>query len=273
MGGGYLLIILILLVVTNGITYGASQLTSESVSYQKKDGELTTVKSALDDLITKSSKVDELEKKVTDYEQTVHYLADKVTVGDYVAYDAGRWENSAKLPTKQGEFGGNEANKNKGNSVACHEGTAPTYKGWRVLYVDKKSKTVTIVHAGQPECYYHASSDISDESVKLLNERAQSTYKNNKYAESAHAMTYQEAFDITGDRNATDKTLRKIGTYYWLATETGVTHLWIVQADGSIYQHNTIGHGFRPVIVLKSTVLTTGRGTDQVGNPDAWILA
>ncbi len=262
MGGGYLLIIIILLVVTNGITYGASQLTSESVSYTK-DGKLTTVKSALDELITKSSKVDDLEKKITDYEKTVHYLADKVTVGDYVAYDAGTWETSAKLPTKQGDFGGYTQWQSKNASVACGNYTT-NLNGWRVLFKDEKTKTVTIIHAGQPECYYHGTDP--NESQTKLDGRAQDTYKDSKYAESAHAMTQTElnVFAIAND-------LRNTLAQYWLATTFDSNDLYCVRDGGGLGHDNSISLGFRPVIVLKSTVLTTGQGKDSFGNP-AWIL-
>ncbi len=258
--------------VTNGITYGASQLTSDGVSYQKKDGNLTTVKSALDELITKSAKVDNLEKKVTDYENKVHYLADKVQVGDYVAYDAGTWDNSKGKPTKQGDFGGYTIDTSKNSSVACYESAAPKYNGWRVLTVDKDSKTVTIVHAGQPECYYHANnvSGNSEASIKSLDDRAANEYKN-EYAESVHAMTYEEAYNITKSTTSTNKDLRAIGAYYWLATDNG--GLWYVCDNGPMSNGTYVmAFGFRPVVVLKSNVLTTGQGKDSFENT-AWILA
>ncbi len=245
-------------------------MTSDGVSYQKKDGNLTTVKSALDELITKSSKVDKLEKKVTDYEKKVHYLADKVQVGDYVAYDAGEWKESAGQPTQQGQFGGYTQGKNRGESVVCKSTYGSTdLKGWRVL--KKENNQVYLVHAGQPECYYHAGGGHSEESVKLLNERAKQYM--NSYADSAHAINKQEALDITGSYDTTTEDLRTTGAEYWLATEYDTFSLWYVYSAGDMRRYNGTSLGFRPVIVLKSTVLTMGQGSDGFGHNDAWILA
>ncbi len=266
------------IMLTATVSYGTSQLESSSVSYTKQGGELTTVKGALDELITKSSKVDDLEKKVTDYEKKVHYLADKVHVGDYVAYDAGTWKESANKPTSENEFGGYTINTSKNSSVEwCWSSSrgSTTLKGWRVLDVNKDTKIVTIVHAGQPECYYHASGGNPDASVKALNDRA-NNYKNT-YAQSAHAMTYEEALAITKSKGATENDLRKTGDFYWLANASGVIDsLWSGGNDGHL-GYDSVNYkysfGLRPVIILKPDVLTTGQGKDQVGNENAWILA
>ena len=253
MGGGYLLIIFVLLVITNGITYGASQLTSESVSYTK-DGQVITVKKALDELITKSSKVDELEEHVKVYKYAD--LSDVAKVGDYVAYDAGEWKESAETPTTQGRFGGYKINTSKNSSVSCDE------------------SSTTIVHAGQPECYFHGliNDNCKEESVEALNARAQSTYIDGKYAASAHAMTKDE---VETNTTASDN-LRKTGVnYYWLATpvDSSRNGLWVVRIDGGVFDGGyNQSHGFRPVIVLKSGILTTGQKPDKVGNDKAWTL-
>ncbi len=257
--------------VTNGITYGASQLTSDGVSYQKKDGKLTTVKSALDELINTSlTKIDKLEKQVSDYKKLTIYLADNVKEGDYVAYDAGDWETSTKKPTEQGQFGGYTSGKSKNESVACWEKTAPKYNGWRVLSKDDTTKTVTIVHAGQPECYYHLYSinEYSDASVNLLNGRG-SQYVNNSYAISGRSMNKVDAEKISETDN-----LRKMDARYWLATTYSVSTLWFMKENGIISHDGQLGYayGFRPVVVLKSNILTTGQGQDMFGNK-AWILA
>ncbi len=258
--------------VTNGITYGASQLTSDGVSYTK-DGKLTTVKSALDELINTSlTEIDSLKEKVDGYEKTVHYLADQVKVGDYVAYDAGTWDSSKVKPTKQGEFGGYTINTSKNSSVewCWKESYKTTLNGWRVLSKDEKTKNVTIIHAGQPECYYHGNSDVNgEESIRLLNERA-NQYKNTMYAEKAHAMNYLEALAITSSESANDNDLRKTGDYYWLATANG-NELWDVHHDSFMGDDYNFSWGFRPVIVLKSNILTTGKVRDEF-NQEAWQL-
>ncbi len=251
--------------VTNGITYGASQLTSDGVSYTK-NGETITVKKALDELITKSSKVDELEERVSDYKKLTIYLADQVQVGDYVIYDVGKWTSSSGLPTTQGTFGGYTSGTSKGKSIeTCVSGG--NYKtnlnGWRVLTVNKTTHDVTIVHAGQPECYYHGY-DPSD-SINKLNEKAKEYM--NEYAESAHAITKNEV-----DVIAQDNTLRKTGATYCLATANGSTNLYGVgSTEGEIFADNGHPYGFRPVIVLKANIKTTGKGTDEFGQ-SAWTL-
>ncbi len=244
--------------VTNGITYGASQLTSDGVSYQKKDGELTTVKKALDELITKSSKVDELEEHAKLYKYA--YLYDAVKVGDYVAYDAGTWNNSKDIPATHGEFGGYTQNKNRGESVIC-DNNSTELKGWRVL--KKESGKVYLVHAGQPECYYHINN--TTESISKLNARADE-YKN-EYAESARSIVQADIENLDADNN-----LRKIGTYYWLANVYADTELYYIHSDGKLNHYFSAVTGFRPVVELKSNILTTGQGPDKVGNPNAWTL-
>ncbi len=265
--------------VTNGITYGVTSIQSESVSYQKKGGELTTVKSALDELINTSlTKIDTLEEKVSDYKKLTIYLADNAKVGDYVAYDAGDWETSTKKPTEQGEFGGNDANTNKGYSVSnCGDISHSTsLNGWRVLKND--GTTVTLVHAGQPECYYHSSTITGSKnaSAKLLDERSQSIYVNPIYADSAHALNYEEALAITGNGSPDEKaTLRAIGSAYYLATPNSNSErntLLCVNFIGSMNCDAANVGGFRPVVVLKPGILTTGQEPDKVGNEKAWTL-
>ncbi len=256
-----------------GVSKGLDQYNSTGVSYTKSDGTVVSVKDALDELITKSSKVDTLEKQVADYKKVIFNLYDKVAVGDYVAYDAGTWDSSVPdKPIEQGKFGGYSQGQSKNSSVEwCWKSDyKTTLNGWRVL--KKDGGKVYLVHAGQPECYYHAGSRYIDASEKALNERAQSTYLNTTYADSAHAMNYQEAYDIdkTEPMVATNNDLQKTGDYYYLAADfTG--SIWSVENDGSMWSNNIASRGFRPVIVLKASVQTTGKVHDEFGQ-EAWNL-
>ncbi len=269
--------LLIGVVLMGGVSRGLDEYTSAGVSYTGKDGTTVSVKQALDDLITKSSKIDTLEKQVSDYEKQVSeykkltiYLADQVKVGDYVAYDAGNWSITADKPTEQGKFGGYTKNQSKNKSVACYESSAPSYNGWRVLTVNKTTHDVTIVHAGQPECYYHKYGN-GEASAQLLQGHT-NVYVNTTYAQSDHIMTKDEAEKITGNTNSTEDTLRKTGAYYWLATAYSNNTLWDVRNTGVMYNSSGGGSwGIRPVVVLKSGVLTTGQGKDSFGNT-AWQL-
>ncbi len=235
--------------------------TSENSTIASVSGTTVTGKSVGH---TKIIGTDSTGKKVTVPVNVIagEYLATKANVGDYVAYDAGDWGGATSEPTAQGKFGGNGVG-NRGNSVKCN-GYTPNKKGWRVL--KKENNQVYLVHAGQPECYYHASG-YSDASVKALNNRTQQYM--NKYADSAHAMTQPEANALTQSSD-----LRTTGAHYWLATANGSYSLYyVITGGGIIYDSDGYSRGLRPVVVLKSTVLTTGTGNDQVGNSGAWILA
>ncbi len=278
------------LFISTVTSYGANQLESSSVSYTKKDGQLTTVKSALDELINKSlSRIGELEEQVNDYEKGVHYLADVANVGEYVIYDAGNWNETKEKPTSDGQFGGYTINTSKNLSSTCSG--SMTLKGWRVLSKNEKTKTVTIVHAGIPECYYHGTD--SNDSVNKLNTRA-NNYKNS-YAQSAHGMTLQEALTITDNLADTSNDLNKTGRFYWLASSCSNsnnesydkcidgdfgkysdTALYSVYPSGLLddnYINGAFVHlgGFRPVVELKAKILTTGQGKDMF-DQKAWTL-
>ncbi len=265
---GVILGLLIGIVFMGGVSYAVDNLSSESVSYKKKDGNLTTVKQALDELITKSSKVDELEEKVNDFKKLNTYLADYVSIGDYIDYDAGTWTDNAEKPTKQGNFGGHIQGQSKNTSVACFETTGPKLQGWRVLSVDKDNKIVTIIHAGQPECYYHG--DDPNNSVIKLNEHVQNTYLNPLYASSARAMNKNDAESINKDN-----TLRNTETNYWLATVYDNTnnYLYNINVGGGVGRssNDIRASGYRPIITLKTKLLVTGKGTDEFGNT-AWKI-
>ncbi len=244
-------------ILMGGASYAVDNLSSESVSYIKKDGTITTVKNALDDLISK----------------VPLYLADVVKVGDYVDYDAGVWSQTTVIPTKNGDFGGYSKGQSKNDSVSvCNSDRGSTnLKGWRVLSKDEKTKTVTIVHAGQPECYYHAGSNAPDLNASINNLNSQANQYVNSYAKSAHAMTRDEAF--------IDPNIRTIGSYYYLTStmyRSDLQHdcLLYITPTGTSAESNIVdigSFGFRPVVVLKDKILTTGEGLDQF-NQKAWLL-
>ena len=126
------------------------------------------------------------------------------------------------------------------------------------------------MHAGQPECYAYGEQDQTS-NITALNNLAQK-YINNTYAEGAHAITYNEALAITGSVNATSNNLRKTGTNYYLASPGGTVSLYSVNNDGGFYNGFYVRSiGFRPVVVLKSTIKTTGKTVDAVGQV-AWSL-
>ncbi len=262
-------------ILMGGVSYAVDNLSSESVSYTR-DGQTKTVKQALDELIGKAVKVDDLEEKVAYYKNMgVDYLASVAKVGDYVAYDAGDWKSTVAIPNEQGKFGGYTEGHSKGESVICglvSSWGSTSLKGWRVLKVENKQ--VYLVHAGQPECYYHgynSTNGYSAASVKLLNDQATKEYKN-EFAESAHALDYNEALEITNDIKVTSNDLRNTGAYYWLADAGDSARLYLVGNAGNINGSSSdLSYGFRPVVVLKEGILTTGKGIDEF-KQEAWTL-
>ena len=196
------------------------------------------------------------------------YLANIVNVGDYVAYDAGTWTSSASTPTIHGEFGGYTAGDNKANSTsACWPFYTPNLNGWRVLKIENKQ--VYLVHAGQPECYYHKVGGNATVSIANLNNRATSQYLNADYASSAHNINKDELESIAQSNN-----LRMTGLWYWSASHCSDNFMCNIASDGNIYYYNDEfddAFGIRPVIVLKEGIKTTGKTTDVVGQV-AWSL-
>ena len=190
-------------------------------------------------------------------------LSEVAEVGDYVAYDAGVWSETKEKPTSQGEFGGYTKGENKASSVSsCYSSYTTSLKGWRILSISNNS--VTIVHAGQSECYYHGTN--SSTSITKLNNRATSEYLNDIYAESAHMMTKAEIDVLSSSNN-----LRNIGAFYWLATESSSNGMWPVNDEGNINNHSNHSYGVRPVIVLKEGIKTSGKSVD-IFNQEAWQL-
>ncbi len=267
-GRQILLGVIIGVLLMGGAGYAVDNLTSESVSYKRKDGSIMTVKQALDDLI---GKADELNDKVTYYESMgVKYLADQVQVGDYVAYDAGTWSTTVGMPNKQGDFGGYTGGKSKNDMVTCGDMVVPKYRGWRVLEKDEKTKTVTIVHASQSECHFFLN-NVND-SISKLNARA-NDYKNSKYATSARSINKSDTDKISGASN-----LRNTDNRYWLTDPYGDNDLYLMSLGGGYtYSHNSnscgsgCAYGFRPVVVLKAKILTSGKVRDEF-NQEAWNL-
>lgn len=188
-------------------------------------------------------------------------LSSQVAVGDYVLYDAGSWDSTVKIPTESGKFGGYTAGTNKRTGVVCGLSGETAKSGWQVMSVSNGK--VTLIHSGTPECFYYNKSTNATTAVSTIEARA-SVYKNATYAESARIFTYQEAKAMTESSLVT-------GTYYYLAGEAKSTDtLWAVRS--AYYQGKTItgrsnyAQGIRPVVVLKSTVRTTGKGDN------GWVL-
>lgn len=183
-------------------------------------------------------------------------LSQSVKVGDFVAYDAGTWTTTAEVPKTNGNFGGYTAGTSKNSSVVCREEDTSTASGWKVLSVN--GNTVTIIHAGIPECYYHAAVSSSN-SISALTNRAKTTYMNN-YAQDARMFNYN-------DYTSSNDSFKVIGSHYYMATAKDNTTLYYASYSGRVNGGSARANGIRPVIVLKSDVKTTGKNSNG-----AWIL-
>ncbi len=233
----------------------------------------------------------------------------ELQVGDFVNYDAGTWtqadldlitasegsptvNNSADLPTTQGQFGGFVVGQSRNsNSTLYSDGDAKYTSGWRVWDIlgVGDNKTVILVHAGHSEAYYHAYGN-SETSINILRNRDLSMYLNS-YASSVKFMTgedyadwynknientklsltdsggvsglYRDPYQVSTSQdmliNHSGET--KTGAYYWLATSNSSNHLYRF-IGSSRYRYVGSGYniafGVRPLITIKDFPATTG---------------
>lgn len=196
--------------------------------------------------------------------------------GQYVNYDAGVWTTTSTTEKKQDGFTwGYTSGQSKNNSGSkCFDqdyvnGIQPQ-NGWIVLSVNNGK--VVLVHAGVPECMYHDKSSASA-FISKLNTRA-NEYLNRNYAESASVLSCNSPGMNGCQGTSVDKTNYKFhatGRHYYLATakQDGMT-MWGVRASGTLAGTTLRSYGVRPVVVLKSTVLTTsGNGTQS----SPWVIS
>ena len=146
--------------------------------------------------------------------ETIYYLVDRVTVGDYVAYNAGTWDSTIESPTSNATFGGYTEGQDKGTSVSGNT------SGWRVLSKSGSGETgtVTLISAGSPALGYCASGNGNiNNTVNGLNNFASNNFLNSTYASSARNANNSDVsqMDTAG--------VKVIGTNYWLATKASIT--------------------------------------------------
>ena len=168
----------------------------------------------------------------------------------------------------------------------------PKYSGWQILESKEengKTYVTKITHAGSPEnfVYYYTKSDDNKRVEYILSGGQRQTdygtyqardwnmYKDktldkNGYIGDVHAMTYDEAYKITGNTSSTTG-MRNTEAYYLLAsafTSNNVS-IWRVGSDGEIYRSGAFCLGVRPVVSLTSGVyIKSGIGTEA----DPYIL-
>ena len=159
---------------------------------------------------------------------------DRVTAGDYVAYDAGTWSadsqsgtgwtSSTATPTTQASFGGYTAGTNKGTSVSGNT------SGWRVLNKTGSGATgtVTLISAGSPALGYYASNSSTNQTnmINALNNFASDNFLNTSFATSARNANTNDWSQMNTAKVPTT------GANYWMATAINATRY---NAAGSSY--------------------------------------
>ena len=193
------------------------------------------------------------------------YLADVVSVGDYVNYPVGYDSMNAS-----------------------------SIKGWRVLSVDDGA--VTLVSAGVPFTYSHGTSSTESTNA-LVNEFLSNSYAssgvnsnitldevfNNKFTAvnddgslAVRALTADDVIGVVGDTafNAGDLAsianhdMFSVGGDYWLATANTAQagNLWYVSEAGALTGASSATKGVRAVVTLKPDVKYTGRDELEAWN-------
>ena len=153
----------------------------------------------------------------------------------------------------------------------CYADVPNEYSGWRVLSKTGTgiTGTVALVHAGTPDCYYHAHGHSTQSIIDINN--LGSNYVNTIFARTGRSLdcndikTYNSNACANINNFATiTNNMVKTNSYYWLASVGGSNDLWNLREEGLIsysYDHSL---GYRPVIVLKSGIKKTGGlGTNE----------
>lgn len=191
-------------------------------------------------------------------------LAAKVSIGDYVAYDAGNWDEESRLTEKQqdGYYWGFTKGTSKQTGVMCAKRKdTGTRNGWMVLNVINGQ--VVLIHAGTPECVFHDRVSTSNV-VNVMLERSKH-YINSKYATGSTILSCDTAgFDC----NRTQYSLANFvtGSSYWIAQNGENNTLFSINNRGLKEGLSYTSSGLRPIVVLSQNVRTTGKS----GN--AWII-
>ena len=201
-------------------------------------------------------------------------LADVASVGDYVDYNAGNWNEERPLPNINSgySFGGYKKADSRNASVSCNGNNAKLNYGWKVFAIN--GNVVTLIHAGTPECftfeneakaYYvltgikSSALDASGLSVKSWNDYVDTTYATKGATPSLPTAASNEFFE-------NDK-VYILGDLY-------STHITFIEGNTIKYgPANNIVYGIKPIVVLKSTVRTSGSINNADQNGKTWILS
>ena len=216
--------------------------------------------------------------------------------------------NKSKIVNLNFRFGGftydgdtvNKSDIDNGNIITSRNQSVtpqsgwgtPKYSGWQILETKEengKTYVTKIAHAGSPEnfVYYYMDPYDNRKAEYILSggqrQTGYSTYQprdwsmykdktldKNGYISDVHAMTYDEAYKITGNTSSTTG-MRNTGAYYCLASAytSNYNCVWYVGNGGNMYSSYGLCWGVRPVVSMTSGVyIKTGTGTEA----DPYIL-
>lgn len=201
----------------------------------------------------------------------LYKLSEKVKVGDYVNYDAGKWDNDVIVPDRNNPFtfGGYSLDGSRNNGVTCNYNDTAN-DGWRVFSIEEEN--VTLIHAGISMCYYHGyGSDTNERSVSILNGLDESIkydyFLDEKFGESVRILSREDIDKFYGEDASfkrIDDDLIKVGNPYWLATKNGSYYLWYVTEGGTIAVNHVGSYGVRVLVTLKEGTMTSGQTKDKI---------
>ena len=176
------------------------------------------------------------------------YLVDKVSVGSFIDY---------LPPTGKSSV-----------SKTCLNPYANQYSGWRVLSKNGSgiNGTVTLVHAGTPECYYHQVGQSAQSLINLNN--IGKSYVNSALASTGRSMNCNDLkiYNSNACVNTViiNNDIIKTGTIYYLASAFDNNLLWGANLDVDVASHASNTFGVRPVIELKPGIQKIGgQGTNE----------
>lgn len=136
---------------------------------------------------------------------SVHYLVDKVQIGDSVAYNAGQWSTSGGNSTTQGKLNNYQKGNNKSAGTICiyYDGSVnngyahnQTGSGWFVSSVDGHGAEgqVTLTTVGCPFSVYLTTSTTYSV-IDKINQNIAKEYTGD-IVSSAHVTTDSELYSV-----------------------------------------------------------------------------
>ena len=225
-------------------------------------------------------------------------LADKVQIGDFVNYTAGKWTSTKDIDNSTFiSLGGYSLGQSRdSNTLTC--GGDSQYDGWRVLAIDDNN--VKLIHAGIPECMKvdvskwdsTRGSHIDYYESFINNVSNWQDYINEDYAEYASIFSLDEFEYWDENIKKTSDTLAVQGYSYETMIINTLIHIQANYVLGGVSneqykfidanptysqltQSSLISYyslGVRPVVTLKKDVKTSGAITNTYGMT-TWILS